>query len=781
MAEALIIRKKNMLLRNHQPSHHFRKNTFAAIILMACANHAAIAEEQVQEGTQPQLLEEVVITSAQEELKQAPGVSVITAEDIAKRPPTNDLSEIIRTMPGVNLTGNSTSGQRGNNRQIDIRGMGPENTLILIDGRPVSSRNSVRYGWRGERDTRGDTNWVPPEQVERIEILRGPAAARYGNGAAGGVINIITKAAAKETHGNLTAYTSIPEDSVDGATRRLNFGLSGPISDSVSYRIYGNMNKSDADDFDINEGHESPRTGIYVGSHPSGREGVRNRDLNGRLSWQVNDKHRLDLDATFSRQGNIYTGSTENTNNFTSTVAGGSTPNAATQRLNAYIGRETNIMYRENYALTHHGKYDFGSSMAYLQYEHTRNNRLNEGLAGGVAGLFNSDSFTTSELKGYTGHAEANIPGKVAGLSQMLTVGTEWVRQTLDDPNSITQATSGPGTGGNVPGISSTGRNTFTAANIFSVFAESNIALTDSTLLIPGLRFDHHTRVGDNWSPSLNLSHMLDDQWTVKTGIARAYKAPNLYQLNSNYLLYSNGNGCYGGGTACYLQGNDDLDAEHSINKELGIEYKSKEVLAGLTFFRNDYKNKIDAGISPNTRVPGQGVANIFQWVNVPDALVQGFEGTLKFPLLEDVIWTNNFTYMIDSVNKKTNDPLSVIPKVTLNSVMDWKVNSQFGLQTTMSLFGQQEPKKHDYQGNRVTGDADKVRNSYALFGINASYQFNKNWRMTTGVSNLFDKRLYSRGNAAGVNNGVNVISGAGAETYNEPGRAFYVLVNSSF
>ncbi len=33
-------------------------------------------------------------------------------------------------MPGVNLTGNSTSGQRGNNRQIDIRGMGPENTLI---------------------------------------------------------------------------------------------------------------------------------------------------------------------------------------------------------------------------------------------------------------------------------------------------------------------------------------------------------------------------------------------------------------------------------------------------------------------------------------------------------------------------------------------------------------------------------------------------------------------------------------------------------------------------
>ncbi len=82
--------------------------------------------------------------------------------------------------------------------------MGPENTLILIDGVPVTSRNSVRYSWRGERDTRGDTNWVPPEMVERIEVLRGPAAARYGSGAAGGVVNIITKRPSNDWHGSLS-------------------------------------------------------------------------------------------------------------------------------------------------------------------------------------------------------------------------------------------------------------------------------------------------------------------------------------------------------------------------------------------------------------------------------------------------------------------------------------------------------------------------------------------------------------------------------------------------
>lgn len=57
-----------------------------------------------------------------------PAFSTITADEIRKNPVARDVSEIIRTMPGVNLTGNSTSGQRGNNRQIDIRGMGPENT-----------------------------------------------------------------------------------------------------------------------------------------------------------------------------------------------------------------------------------------------------------------------------------------------------------------------------------------------------------------------------------------------------------------------------------------------------------------------------------------------------------------------------------------------------------------------------------------------------------------------------------------------------------------------------
>src|SRR5690606_13285280 len=281
----------------------------AAATLLAMPVLVAHAQDEAL-----QLQDIEILATAQEELKQAPVVSIITAEDIRKAPPANDIAEIIRKQPGVNLTGNSGSGARGNNRQIDIRGMGPENTLILIDGKPVSSRNAVRYGWRGDRDTRGDTNWVPAEQIERIEVLRGPAAARYGSGAAGGVVNIVTKQAGLEHHGNLSLYANMPQHSEEGATRRFNFGLSGPLAENFSYRVYGNLNKTDSDDQDINEGRAVSATNAAL----AGREGVRNRDIDGTLSWRLDESQSIDLQAGFSRQGNIYTG--DSMNNLTSSA-----------------------------------------------------------------------------------------------------------------------------------------------------------------------------------------------------------------------------------------------------------------------------------------------------------------------------------------------------------------------------------------------------------------------------------------------------------------------------
>ncbi|QZX81909.1 TonB-dependent siderophore receptor [Metapseudomonas otitidis] len=701
-----------------------------------------------------ELQETRVIGTAEQELKQAPGVSIITAEDIRKRPPANDLSDVIRREPGVNLTGNSTSGNRGNNRQIDLRGMGPENTLILIDGKPSTSRNAVRYGWNGDRDTRGETNWVPAEEVERIEILRGPAAARYGSGAMGGVVNIITKRPTQELHGSMTVFTQLPEDDAEGASRRTNFNLSGPLNDALAFRVYGGMSKTDADDADLNAGHQSDPTSLVAG-----REGVRNKDVNGLLSWQLNPEQSLDLEASYSRQGNIFAGDTM-LNNGGAFVSG-------------LVGSETNVMQRSAYSLTHNGDFEWGTSKASLAYDYTRNWRLNEGLAGSSEGApANGAGAFTSRLRNTRASGEVNLPLSL-GFEQMLTLGGEYLYEVLNDPGSLRAQTFDPGSAG-VPPIPGFSRGeTKTDARSYALYAEDNIELDSRTTVTPGLRYDQHEEFGGNWSPSLNASHKLTDELTLKGGIARAYKTPNLYQSNPNYLLYSMGNGCNAGQTnsgGCYLVGNPNLEAETSINKEIGLALDMGQWRASATYFRNDYKNKI-VGSNDFTYRLANG-RRVQQWENAGKAVVEGIEGNLFIALDPSLEWNTNLTYMIQSEDRDTGEPLSIIPEYTVNTTLDWYATEQLSLQVSGTYYGKQEAPSLNQRTNQAYAtSAQKDVDPYGLMGVSAGYAFSENYSVRLGINNLFDKRIYREGNA----------SDAGANTYNEPGRSYFASVTASF
>ncbi|MER3384516.1 TonB-dependent siderophore receptor [Pectobacterium aroidearum] len=704
-----------------------------------------------------------VKATAEQELKQQPGVSIITADDIKKAPPVNDLSEIIRKMPGVNLTGNSATGARGNNRQIDLRGMGPENTLILIDGRPVTSRNAIRYAWDGERDTRGDTNWVPVEDVERIEVIRGPAAARYGSGAAGGVVNIITKRPSNVWTGSLSLYGNQPENSKEGATRRANINLSGPLAgDALTMRLYGNINKTDSDSWDINRNQN--------GSAAAGREGVRNKDLNTLLSWKLSPQQIVDIEAGYSRQGNIYTGDTQFSLDPSS--LGSNVPESLAQR-----GAETNRLYRQNYAITHNGIWDWGQSKLGFSYDQTNNTRMQEGFTGRTEGAIAADGdYKTSRLKNYRLNGELDIPLDF-WVEQTLTLGAEWNREQLNDPASTGYRPtdrSGNITDPTIGGISAepSQRSSKNSAELSALYFEDNIEVVPGTKVIPGLRFDYHDKFGGNYSPSLNIQQELGEMFSVKAGIARAFKAPNLYQSSTGYLLYSRGNGCpfgvdYNNGGGCYLAGNDNLNPEISVNKEIGLEFKHAGWQAGVTYFRNDYKNKIVSG----TDILGltQSNAAILRWENGGKALVEGLEANLLVPVVEDTLdWSTNATYMIESKNKDTGNPLSIIPKYTVNTMLDWQATDKLSANVSWTMYGKQKPRQYATNWTEYnSGLSSREIGSYSVAGVGVNYQFNKNLRVNAGISNLFDKQIYREAK--------------GASTYNEPGRAYYAGVTTSF
>ncbi len=109
-------------------------------------------------------------------------ISVITRQDIRNTPAQN-LPDVLSTRAGVDVK--QLGGTMGRNATVDMRGFGStatSNTLILVDGLRVNPVDMGSIIWSS----------IPLENVERIEIIRGSGSVLYGDGATGGVINIIT-------------------------------------------------------------------------------------------------------------------------------------------------------------------------------------------------------------------------------------------------------------------------------------------------------------------------------------------------------------------------------------------------------------------------------------------------------------------------------------------------------------------------------------------------------------------------------------------------------------
>lgn len=130
-------------------------------------------------------LEEVVVTAnkfPQKQLSTGKVLTVIDRETLAKNSGRN-LTQVLNEQAGLQINGAENA--PGTNQTVYLRGAAAANTLILVDGMPVTDGSGITI--------QADLNHYAIDQVERVEILKGPQSTLYGSDAVAGVINIITR------------------------------------------------------------------------------------------------------------------------------------------------------------------------------------------------------------------------------------------------------------------------------------------------------------------------------------------------------------------------------------------------------------------------------------------------------------------------------------------------------------------------------------------------------------------------------------------------------------
>lgn len=214
-------------------------------LLSVGAASTARANDLVQLSLEELLATEVtsVAKKRQTVSETAAAVFVISQEDIRRSAATN-LPELLRMVPGIEVAKID-----GNSYAITARGFNGRNSnklLVLIDGRAVYLSQFSGVFW--------DMQLVPVEEIERVEVVRGPGATIWGANAVNGVINVITKHAVDSLAGRATVEANTDD------SRRAYARYGWQIGDDASLRLYAlGQNRTALRNSNDEEAHDPAR------------------------------------------------------------------------------------------------------------------------------------------------------------------------------------------------------------------------------------------------------------------------------------------------------------------------------------------------------------------------------------------------------------------------------------------------------------------------------------------------------------------------------------------
>lgn len=422
---------------------------------------------QAQAGTEEFALPEVVVTATKTEMKvkDVPSaVQVITREDIEARG-ARTLKDILRFATGVNIM------RSGTRETVSIRGFDSRFSIILVDGKRIASEIDQNY----------ELDRISLENIDRIEIVRGPVSSLYGTEALGGVVNIITKKSTKQSfsmssdNGFLTGG--------HGEAGRYNFMYDSGQQGKTSFVISGSSIDNNA---------------VYKSNGTSYSPYGNRKNLNVRFDYQMSEEETLSLNAAHSKEDTEEYAFLQNS-----------------------LTRYHDYNDRDEHSIGYSRKNENGELFfRYYRSEMNKNldmfNPSTDVLKNFVAAKRTVESYEGRYTQGY-------------GSKHTLTFGGEYRPEKFRGTAVSTGKGTFTVTRGTITKTGSTATFDYLAA-----YVQDEWTVSPKTTVISSLRYDDSNRFESNLSPKVGITYKAADDLRFKFNAAKGFRSPTPNQLYQN-------------------------------------------------------------------------------------------------------------------------------------------------------------------------------------------------------------------------------------------------------
>lgn len=501
-------------------------------------------------------------------------VSVVDETELRRKPASN-VADQLATVPGIvirDMIGGSPS------KRVDIRGMGTGRTLILVDGVKQSDQRSID----------GSFFNIDPANIERIEVIKGPASVLYGSEAIGGVVNIITKKSrADDKPVSFAAGFTFDSSNESFSPRAAVFGS----YNGFRYRLSGTG--VDADDRD------TPRGKIPYTSFDQ-------REFAGNLGY---DWDGGSIDFSFDEyRGSYYQtptvsvggGMYEPIDPWTTSRASGSLTETKKHERRAYNGK-----------LVLNDLSDYLRKVTLTGYtQAVRRERPSVATLGNVRPLGAPVSLVDDAHNSYGGSIQSDW---LLG-SHFLIVGLDYDKNDFNAKDYSYSTT--------VPGLLSAVTSRAGYQETFDIFAQDEWSLTDNLVATLGLRYTSVDTGLTRFTQNPSATNSGKDSKTVGS-VGLLYSGFENFYLRALFSQgYRNGNVMAKYMGSGVMLANPDLKPETSDNYEVGLRYDNGALNIDLALFYNDLTD----GLSMQSVGGGN-----YQYINFDKVKVSGLELAVQY------------------------------------------------------------------------------------------------------------------------------------------------------